>query len=640
MGVITTAGLCALLALGSAAAAEPHRTAQDLRYGESLYHYYTGDIPQALTVLLRAQADGGITGHQHYPALMRAGMYLAYGMRNRARAEFAAHLGQGEPPQVRDTAHYYLAQLDYRAGHYTQAAASANTIGDALSDSRQDNLALLNAHLLLKTGPVPNLQAARSTLSPLRQNRALALLNLGNAAARAGNAPRAQQYYRAGLATQLPRAANRHHEALAIRDKTLTALGYSLLGQGDYAAAKAAFRGVRLDSHLANSALLGYGWAAASYHDYVLALKPWQALRRRSLLEPAVQETLLAVPWVYEQLKAPRSALAAYRQSEQRLSAELARIKHTLAGLTSQQVLASLNRRSEPGALLTHGDGRPLQNWLTLNQSTVLDSNSRYLQALLKRDALQEQAQQLRDLRRLQKQRQRWQSKLAVYQQLIADKRQRRAERERQIAHTQLLQRHRELSHKRDALAAQLERIVSTRNAVALAGAETRALAERIARARAALQALGQSASVPANAAERLAFYQGMITWRAAQNFAQHQWQARKALAHVDAAVQQSANRSERIAHMMATASDLNRQTARLTALQARNSAQLQQLDQAVAASSQALLSRIRQTLVNHRNRLQDYLAQTRLSIARLLDAAYRADTSKTDAPTLPEVQE
>ena len=646
MGAITTTGLCALLAVGgSAVAAEPaagrHSSAQDLRYGESLYHYYIGDFPEALSVLLRAEADGGITGHQHYPKLMRAGMYLAYGMDDHARREFTAELGQSEPQNVRDTAHYYLARLDYRAGDYAEAAASAGTIGDTLSDSLMDNIALLNAHLLIKNGPVPSLQQAETTLSPLKENRALALLNLGNAASRAGDTIRAQNYYRAGLGTELPEDESRQDEALAIRDKTLTALGYSFLQLGNYASAKAAFRDVRLDSNLANSALLGYGWAAASYHDYVLALKPWQALRRRSLLEPAVQETLLAVPWAYEQLQAPRSALEAYRESEQILTDEFGRIKQVLAGLERETLTASLRNTTEIDALLGAGDGRERQSWLTLHEVDVLASDSRYLQALLKRDALQDSAQQLRDLLRLQTLLNQWQRKLDIYQQLIVDKRQLRVERATEIDQTQRLQQHQVLRQQRDELAAELALIEQEHNAVALAGEETRALAERIARARDNAAALAGTGEVAANAAERLAFYEGVVRWRAAEAFAENHWRARNTLAQLDAALAESAERSNRVATILATDPDLDAQAARITALQARTDGQLVELNAAIDRDTAALLGTIRQTLEAHRNRLQDYLAQTRLSIARLYDEAYRAagDTD-INAPRLPEVQE
>ncbi|WP_049723161.1 hypothetical protein [Gilvimarinus polysaccharolyticus] len=654
MGVITTTGLCALLAAASAtlaAAPEPHRAAQDLRYGESLYHYYTGDLPQALSVLLRAEHDGGITKHQHYPQLMRAGMYLAYGMDDRARAEFAAHLGhhtsgqdhpnQNVPQKVRDTAHYYLAQLDYRAGDYAEAAASAVIIGDTLSDSLGDNLALLNAHLLIKAGPVPSLQEAQTTLSPLQQNRALALLNLGNAAARAGDPIRAQHYYQAGLATDLPDSASGLDEALAVRDKTLTALGYSFLQLGDYASAKAAFRDVRLDSNLANSALLGYGWAAASYHDYVLALKPWQALRNRSLLEPAVQETLLAVPWAYEQLKAPRSALIAYRESEQLLTDEFTRIKHTLESLDRELLLASLRRNDLQGALLTQGDGRALQSWLTLDQVNVLASDSRYLQELLKRDALQDSAQQLRDLLLLQDKLNHWQVKLDIYRQLIADKRQLRGARADQIEQTDLLRQHQALREQREQLAGELTRIAREQDTLALADPGIRAQARRIHRARTHVAALAGNAKVPANATERLDFYQGLIAWRAAQDFADQQWRANKTLAQLDSALDESRTRSAQVAKILTTDPDLDAQVARLTALQLRNDAQLTELNQAVASATDTLLNAIRQGLVSHRNRLQDYLAQVHLSTARLFDVAYRAaDNADIDAPKLPEVQE
>ncbi|MDO6749218.1 hypothetical protein Q4563_18400, partial [Gilvimarinus sp. 1_MG-2023] len=104
-------------------------------------------------------------------------------------------------------------------------------------------------------------------------------LNLGNSAARQNDPIRAQSHYQALLAAAPPTEPELGDEYLALRDKALTALGYRYLQQKDFASAKAAFRPVRLETACANRALLGYGWSAASYLDYVLALKPWQALR-------------------------------------------------------------------------------------------------------------------------------------------------------------------------------------------------------------------------------------------------------------------------------------------------------------------------------------------------------------------------
>ena len=57
-----------------------------------------------------------------------------------------------------------------------------------------------------------------------------------------------------------------------------------------------------LEGIYANQALLGYGWAAVAQEEYAKALQPWQLLRSRSLIYPAVQESLLALPFAYEKL--------------------------------------------------------------------------------------------------------------------------------------------------------------------------------------------------------------------------------------------------------------------------------------------------------------------------------------------------
>ncbi|NIW25563.1 MAG: hypothetical protein GWN29_13900, partial [Gammaproteobacteria bacterium] len=63
---------------------------------------------------------------------------------------------------------------------------------------------------------------------------------------------------------------------------------------------------VRLEGPFSNKALLGVGWADAERGDYRAALSPWLELRQRNIIDPAVQESLLAVPYAFSQLGADR----------------------------------------------------------------------------------------------------------------------------------------------------------------------------------------------------------------------------------------------------------------------------------------------------------------------------------------------
>ncbi|MDO3381509.1 hypothetical protein [Gilvimarinus algae] len=628
----------ALAAAGASAADDKHRAAQDLDYGEGLYHYYTGEFPAALTTLELANHRGGIAGHSHYPELMRAGMYLAYGMTGKAEAEFAAHLGQGEPQQVRDTAHFYLARLRYQAGDYASAKRHLDALGDALPESLSDEAALLAVNLTVKTGTAPSLNTAEPLLEPLQDNLHLALLNLGNSAARADDPIRAQSYYKALVEAAPPEDDARVDEYLAIRDKAYTALGYSFLGQRDYASAKAAFREVRLDTALANRALLGYGWAAASYHDYVLALKPWQALRQRSLLDPAVQESLIAVPWAYEQIEAPGAAIAAYRESEQLLTRELTALDQAMTAITPEALQAHLAQGAEH-AHLQAGNSSERQNWLTLERVSVLTSDMTYLDPLLRRDQVQAEVQALKDLMDLSHTLQGWDHKLEIYLALIADKRERRRQRAEAIEESNLLSQSDKLTRERETLAQRLESIDREADALALADADTRALYRRLTNARAALEELEGKHRLPPDARAKLELYQGILYWRAAQQFADTRWQAQKQLNQLDASLADSQARSQRIAALLAEDPDIDNQLARLNRARERNLSELEQLNAAIDERAAALASRLNDHLGGHRARLNDYLAQTRLSIARLLDDAYRANAPE-DGPQIPQVRQ
>src|SRR5690606_398269 len=118
-----------------------------------------------------------------------------------------------------------------------------------------------------------------------------AFYNLGAAHARAGNFNNAQDFFEELADITIARNSRRKKEQWALQDKAYTALGYSFLAEKKYRAAIREFTKVRLEGAFANQALLGYGWAAVAQEEYDLALKPWQALRERSLMHPAVQES-------------------------------------------------------------------------------------------------------------------------------------------------------------------------------------------------------------------------------------------------------------------------------------------------------------------------------------------------------------
>ena len=125
------------------------------------------------------------------------------------------------------------------------------------------------------------------------------------------------------------------YELAALRDKANVALGYALLQDGQPYAAKAPLQRVRLKGPFSNKALLGVGWADAEMDQYGRALVPWMELRGRDLLDSAVQESMLAIPYALAQLDSISQAADHYLNAVEAFYEESSRIDSTISHIES-----------------------------------------------------------------------------------------------------------------------------------------------------------------------------------------------------------------------------------------------------------------------------------------------------------------
>src|SRR5690606_25185207 len=99
---------------------------------------------------------------------------------------------------------------------------------------------------------------------------------------------------------------------------------------------------VRLNGPFSNKALLGVGWSDAESADYRAALAPWLALRERSLLDSAVQESLLAVPYAFAQLGADKQAADHYVDAIDAFGNEIARLSASIESIENGRLITEL----------------------------------------------------------------------------------------------------------------------------------------------------------------------------------------------------------------------------------------------------------------------------------------------------------
>lgn len=615
----------------------PKTEVADLRYGVALYHYYQQDYIPAISELLVADARNGIQGHGNNPELIAGGISLAFGMQNHAEQLFERLLKDESRPQaVRDAAWFYLGKLQYTRADWSDAAISFSRVSDKFSPAMLREMHSLQINLQIKNNQLGDLGIKNIEQQKLEQWMPYALYNLGAAHARNGDTKTAQAFFAelAGLSFDSDRQSRT--EYLALRDKAHTALGYSHLQEKSYLGAIEEFRKVRLEGLESNQALLGYGWAAIAQEKYAEAIKPWQLLQQRSLLYPAAQESLLALPFAYEKLNAPGDALREYENAEKLLEQEINLVRDLRATLTQGELLTLVSskpvsdkelrereKNGEPGTLtaLITDDG---QNWLKLSGTSVIKTRSIYLRELFAQNEFQASVLDLRDLLKLQKLLQDWQPKLTAYSELLQQKQTWRQQKEQQLAQQSLEQKQMQLQQERDALAARIDRIKTNSDYIALADEATRKDFAAVERSQQTLERMKVSGQDTSDYEDRLWVTRGILLWRAAQNFAPNLISLESDLARSDDALAQIKATRAKLTAITVNGQDLQPLQARIVQQQGEVDGQLQSVNKVIDQRAEKLRQQVDKQLESHEKRLNRYLAQSHLAVARLYDTALK----------------
>ena len=632
--------MLAAVAISPADAKEkPKTSVADLRYGVALYHYYQQDYIAALAELMVADTRDGIQGHGDNPELIAGGVSLAFGMQHHAEGVFNQILQDERRPQsVRDAAWFYLGKLHYSRGDWAAAEQSFARVSLEFKPSLRAQMQALQINIRIRNKNYTDLTLDNIDRDELRSWSPYTFYNLGAAHAREGNFASAQQFFNELIDIDVVDNPVRRKEQWALQDKAYTAMGYSYLAEKKYAAAIREFTKVRLDGVFANQALLGYGWAAVAQEEYDEALRPWQLLRARSLMYPAVQESLLALPFAYEKLGAQGEAVNAYQSAEELLAREINLIRDMRATLTEGELLTLIGSEplsaedakkvlrgddAEAGALtaVVTDDG---QNWLKLDTTSIIKTRSAYLNELFAKNTFQTAVLDLRDLLRLQTLLQNWLPKLDAYRELLLQKQAQRDRQEQQLAQRSALLQEQKLQLERATLAQQLAQISSSDNYMALADDETRALYVRIERGQQTIARMKSAGQDTSELETRIKMFGGILLWRAAQQYPAQLAAQQGELKSIDATLVNIAQTRNNIEEITATSIDIQPTLARLQVLQKEVSVHLENTDQLIAQQSRLLRQQVDQQLAAHEKRLNNYLAQAHLAVARLYDAELR----------------
>jgi hypothetical protein len=174
--------------------------------------------------------------------------------------------------------------------------------------------------------------------------------------------------------------------------------------------AVAALSRVRLDGPFTNRALLGLGWAETDVQRPERALVPWLELREGRLLDSAVQESVLAVPYAYAQLASNGQAAQQYRLAVQAYAEESTRIGESIAAIREGGFL---------DAILDAAPQDETVGWFWQLQNVPDAPHTRYLYHLLASHEFQEGLKNYRDLRIMQRNLERSRESLAAFDHMV-----------------------------------------------------------------------------------------------------------------------------------------------------------------------------------------------------------------------------
>ncbi|MDL1861944.1 hypothetical protein FBR04_13090 [Betaproteobacteria bacterium PRO7] len=596
---------------------EPPTSVQDPHYGDSLFYFYQGRYFSAVTNLMVSQHFDRMPKHADEAEVLRGGLFLSYGLHREAGEIFAKLIEKGAPPPVRDRAWFYLAKIRYQRGLHAQAEEALARIERSLPADLQEDRVLLQAQLAMARGDYAGAARALDALAksgkPGSDVALYARYNLGVAMIKGGEAAKG-----AALLDEVGRVPTGSEEFRSLRDKANVALGFSALQEDRAEDARRSLERVRLTGMLANKALLGFGWAAASGKNLNAALVPWTELAQRDPSDAAVLEAKLAVPYAYAELGAYGKALGLYQDAIGAFEQENARLDESIAAIRAGKLLAGLIERN-PGEEM---------GWFWNIEQLPELPHSGHLAPVLAQHEFQEAFKNYRDLLFLARNLKQWENSLDVLRAMLANRRQAFAERLPAV-------REREKSidlgiydGKRNALQAELARVEREADVAAFADARERELRARIDSVRAIVERGGNDPEIAA-ARERLRRAAGALAWQQTQNFADRLWQAKKNLAelernlgeaHARDAALQKAQRDE--------PAKLDAFAARIEALAARVKALQPRVAELAAAQQNQVQELAVAELAKQKERLAAYVSQARFAVAQIYD---RANLAKGD---------
>ncbi len=604
---------------------------KDLHYGDVLFYFYQDDFFESIVRFNAYRQEGYEQPHSEDGQLLLGGMLLSYGQHEQAADIFNRLLDTSTTLSVRNRAWYFLARIAHEHGDLMATARALDSIKGDLPPEFEPQRRLLLAQVLIEEQRYDEASSMLSAWQPKEPWLSYDRYNLGVAQIRGGHVEE-------GLQTldQAGAQPATDGELLALRDRTNLTLGFERMRADQAEAATPAFQRVRLDGPFSNKALLGLGWAESAQSQDRDALVPWMELGKRDILDPAVEESLLAVPYAFGKLNIYGQAAAHYQDAITAFDAENKRLDDSIARIRSGQLINDLlaDKQADPRA---NDKIVPITGWNWQVDKLPDTPESGYLVHLLASHEFQQGLKNYRDLRFAHDNLEHWSHDVATYSDMLATRR--LAFEQKRPATDEALQKVDldAIRQRRDALAARLKTIEDTQDAMGLANdhelqqlAMLQSIDDRIAR-------LG-NAPEASDLHDQARLLRGVLKWNLSHEYSLRLWQEQRALAQLDEALAKAVSQRQSVAdaeqaeeaRLQDFGGRIDEQTPRISALLART-------DDLLARQQKSLEDLAVAQLQDYQQRLHGYTVEARYALAQIYDrAASRPQTAEPVPPLAP----
>jgi tetratricopeptide (TPR) repeat protein len=580
---------------------------EDLHYGEVLFYFYQGDYFPAIVRLLASQSQSNLDNHIDDSELLLGGMYLSYGHHLEAAAIFERLLANNVDPEIRDRTWFFLAKIWQQRGYLEQSQQAFDRIEGELPKNLQREASMLQAQILIDTGEYDKAIEQLQNWEGRTEWSSYAKFNLGVALVRSGQVDAAAQ-----ILDELGDMNPFNEELTSLRDKANLALGYALLQDGQPLAAKPALQRVRLEGPFSNKALLGVGWADAELESYQRALVPWMELRSRDLLDSAVQESMLAIPYALAQLDSISQAADHYLNAIEAFYEESNRIDRAISYIESGEMFQEFLAE----------DPLASTGWYWRLEELPEGPEARYLFHLLSTHKFQEGLKNYRDLNYMYSNLDTWQQSVDVYSNMLGTREQAYADRLPRVEETLSRADLDGMVDRKLEFDSVLNDIESSNDWLALATEAEFDMWGEITGLE-AMPALAADIPEAAEVRDKIALLKGVLRWELEKQFKDRLWRIRRDLRQTGEALVETQRARRQIDESMRNQPlEFAAFSERVYGLEPRIEGMKMRIEDQMAKQSAYMQSIAVGELQAQKQRLDIYTVQARFALAAIYDLA------------------